>query len=110
MTTNGSKPPVIRFKEIRIKYREEHREIWVKIRAGEKPLSEDSEFVMRMVIDWDLKDVETGEPIPVGERMELTTVQHAQVIAAWNDWSDRADDEVKKTLKRDENSSSTSTD
>lgn len=89
--------PFVRFKPYRYEYKLELIELAGKIAAGEATEQDDLKFLMKMVADWNLLDAESGERIPVGEYLRLTTLQIAQVSAAWSEYQALIGDEVKKT-------------
>jgi hypothetical protein len=93
--------PFVKFKPWCFEYKLESIAIYRKLITGEATEEDDLKFLMKMVADWDLKDAETGKPIPVGEYLRLTTIQIAQLSAAWAQYQNLLDDEVKKTRKRD---------
>jgi hypothetical protein len=89
--------PVIKFKPIRYSDHLAQRELWAKMEAGEKTDIDETIWVMGMVTEWNLLDAETGAPIPTGEYLPLTLIQHAQVFNAWNAHAAQSRDAVKKT-------------
>jgi hypothetical protein len=92
--------PAVKFRPYKYKHKLEAIELTRKMDAGESTEEDDLKFLMRMIVDWDLKDEETGQPIPVGEFMELSIVQVEQVKGAWRKHMAALNDEVKKTRER----------
>lgn len=88
---------MITFKPIRYRHKLEQQEIWAKIEAGEMTYEDDHKWVMAMVAAWDLTDEETGEPIPAGQFLDLSLIQDAAVLAAWDAYAAATRAEVKKT-------------
>lgn len=96
----------VEFKTIRVAHQMEMNEISAGIATGQMEIIEDTKFLMRMVTRWDMKDVDTGEPIAVGNYEQLTRVQFAQVQRAWKEHYDQTEAEVKKTRGIESDSSS----
>jgi hypothetical protein len=89
--------PTVKFRPYKYKHKLEAIEITRKMDAGEATEQDDLDFLMRMILEWDLKDVETGQPIPAGDYLELSIVQIEQVKSAWREYMLNLNDEVKKT-------------
>lgn len=73
------------WKPIKYKHRLEAQEIGAGI--VDKTISERElvEFVTGLVEDWDFIDVETGEPVAVGDYGELTEDQFVELMAAFQE-------------------------
>lgn len=108
MTTNGSKPPVIKFKAYKYRYKFEIIELSEKLEAGELTEKDDTAYVAGMVTAWDFLDEDSGHPVAVGDFMELSIVQHAELVAAWREYSSGLWEEAVKK-KRNGSSSSIGT-
>lgn len=66
---------MIKFKILKYKHIREATALQSEIETGTKGDEDLLRYALSLVEDWDLVDVETNEPLPVGELDELSTDQ-----------------------------------
>lgn len=76
---------MVKFKTIKYKHERQARELAARIEEGSALNEEMTAFVMSLVLDWDYKDPDTGEPVPPGEPDELSLEDFSEVIQVFND-------------------------
>jgi len=72
---------MIKFKTLKFKHYREAQEINKRIKNEEATEEEVLRFALALVAEWDFVDVETEEPLPVGELDELSLEQCREVNA-----------------------------
>lgn len=65
---------------VKYKHRKASLELEERHRAGTLTEDELTAFVMGLVIEWDFKDADTGDPIPPGQPDELTLEQYEECM------------------------------
>ena len=76
---------MVKWKVIKYKHQKKAQELSQLNESGKLSPDEATEFIVSLVADWDFKDAETGEEIPVGEYDELTLEQYEDLVSQFND-------------------------
>jgi len=75
---------MVKFKALKYKHRLQAQELNAGIEAGTVTETQLIEFVTGMIEAWDYLDVETGQPIPLGDYGELSIEQFTEVMELFN--------------------------
>ena len=70
---------MVRFKTLKYKHYRQAQEIDARIEAGTATDKEVLKFSLDLVAEWDFKDADTGESLPLGELEELSLEQCREV-------------------------------
>jgi hypothetical protein len=76
---------MVKFKVIKYKHQKQMMELRARTERGEIPEDEANDLLMSLIEDWDFCDIETGEPIPVGQPDELTMEQYNEIGEAFQE-------------------------
>lgn len=74
---------MIKIKELKYKHYRQAQALLKRAQAGEASDDEILTFALSLIEEWDFTDVETGQPLPLGELDELSLSQFNELKAVF---------------------------